>query len=360
MSPFLGAACASVAIGACGPSSGTWSVWLDGGSGAAPSGSPGSGSVGDDASSSSPSGPSGTPGSPGSPPLDAGAPGSPTDDATTGSPSPPTGGGAATDGGSAALPGWTLTWSDEFDGPDGTPVDTTKWNQETGNGGWSSNRELEYYTPGTANAVVSGGSLVITATDAGASALTCEYGTCQYTSARFNTQGKFSQTYGLFEARIQIPRGQGLWPAFWTLGDNIGSVGWPTCGEIDIMENIGSQPATNHGSLHGPGYSGGNPLTGSISIDAGALADDFHVYDIEWAPDVVRFYLDGALYETKTSADVPAGDKWVYDHPFFVILNVAVGGNFPGSPDSTTTFPQTMKVDYVRVYASTAAGGGDP
>jgi beta-glucanase (GH16 family) len=281
-------------------------------------------------------------------------------DATSGAPPTSSGSDASTGtgGGAApALPGWTLTWSDEFDGPNGSAVDPSKWNQETGNSGWSNNQELEYYTPGQANAVVTDGSLVITATDQGASAYKCQYGTCKYTSARFNTQGKFEQAYGRFEARIQIPKGQGLWPAFWTLGNNIGSAGWPTCGEIDIMENVGKQPAINHGSLHGPGYSGGKALTGQITSDAGALGDDFHVYDIEWAPDVVRFYLDGALYETRTNASVPAGDKWVYDHPFFVILNVAVGGLFPGNPDATSTFPQTMKVDYVRVYKSDADGG---
>ena len=249
-------------------------------------------------------------------------------------------------------PGWTLTWSDEFNAVDGTAVDATKWNQETGNSGWTYNGERQYYTPGTANAVVRGGSLVITAASQGASQYTCQYGTCQYTSARFNTSGKFEQAYGRFEARIQLPRGQGLWPAFWALGNNINApgVGWPQCGEIDIMENVGKTPATNHGSLHGPGYSGGQALTGSISIDAGALADGFHVYAVEWEPKVVRFYVDGVLYETRTPADVPAGHVWVYDHPFFVILNVAVGGNFPGDPDGTTAFPQTMKVDYVRVY----------
>ncbi len=187
--------------------------------------------------------------------------------------------------------------------------------------------------------MVTDGSLVITATDAGASALKCQYGTCKYTSARFNTQGKFQQAYGRFEARIQIPQGQGLWPAFWTLGDNIGSAGWPTCGEIDIMENVGKEPTIVHGSLHGPGYSGGKALTGQITSDAGALGDDFHVYDIEWAPDVVRFYLDGALYETRTNKDVPAGDKWVYDHPFFVILNVAVGRALSREPGRDLDVP---------------------
>jgi beta-glucanase (GH16 family) len=259
---------------------------------------------------------------------------------------------AAADGSIPPLPGWTLVWNDEFNLPNGSAVDTTKWTQETGNGGWSSNHELEYYTPGTTNAQIQNGTLVITASNQGASAYTCQYGTCQYTSARMNTSGKFQQEYGRFEARIKLPSGQGMWPAFWVLGDNIGSVGWPQCGEQDIMENIGSTPSTNYGSLHGPGYSGGQDLTGSYSLtDGGTLADDFHVYAIEWEENVVRFYFDDVNYETRTPADVPAGDVWVYDHPFFVILNLAVGGYWPGNPDSTTQFPQTLVVDYVRVYS---------
>jgi beta-glucanase (GH16 family) len=251
-----------------------------------------------------------------------------------------------------SLPGWTLVWSDEFNLADGSAVDGTKWTEETGNDGWSSNHEREYYTPGTANAVIQGGSLVITAKSDGASAYTCQYGTCEYTSARMNTSGKFQQAYGRFESRIKLPTGQGVWPAFWILGDNIGSVGWPQCGEQDIMENIGSTPATNYGSLHGPGYSGGQDLTGSYSLtDGGTLSSDFHVYAVEWETNVVRFYFDGVNYETRTPADVPAGDVWVYDHPFFVILNLAIGGYWPGDPDNTTTFPQTMEVDYVRVYS---------
>ena len=248
-------------------------------------------------------------------------------------------------------PGWRLVWSDEFNAPDGTPADATKWNQETGNSGWTYNQERQYYTPGTANAVQRGGALVITATTQGASQLTCEYGPCRYTSARFNSQNKFAQKYGRFEARIQITRTQGLWPAFWMLGDDIGSKGWPTCGEIDIMENIGKEPAKNHGSLHGPGYSGGGALTGAYTLASGALADAFHVYAAEWEAGAIRFYVDDTLYETRTPADVPNGSRWVYDHPFFIVLNVAVGGNFPGDPDNTTILPQEMKVDYVRVYA---------
>jgi beta-glucanase (GH16 family) len=272
---------------------------------------------------------------------------------------PPDDAGAPTDAApDSGLPGWTLVWSDEFNGPDGSAVDTTYWTQETGNAGWDDNHELEYYTPGTDNAVVAGGNLVITAQSAGASAYTCEYGACQYTSARMNTSGKFQQAYGRFESRILLPSGQGMWPAFWVLGDNIGTVGWPQCGEIDIMENIGSTPSTNYGSMHGPGYSGAQDLTGSYSLsDGGTLSDGFHVYAVEWAPEVVRFYFDGVSYETRTPADVPDGDVWVYDHPFFVILNVAVGGYWPGNPDSTTQFPQTMLVDYVRVYAQSEDGG---
>ncbi|MFT3775755.1 MAG: family 16 glycosylhydrolase [Minicystis sp.] len=246
--------------------------------------------------------------------------------------------------------GWHLVWSDEFNGPDGSAVDGSKWKHDIGGGGWG-NGELEYYTDGTENARLEGGNLVITATPAGASKYGCWYGACQYSSARLLTAGKFDVTYGRVEARIQIPRGQGIWPAFWMLGNNIGNVGWPSCGEIDIMENIGKEPSTVHGSLHGPGYSGGNPLTGWTSLPGGAkLADGFHTYAVEWDPGVVRFYLDNTLYETRTSGDVPGGAKWVYDHPFFLILNVAVGGGWPGSPDGSTSFPQQMKVDYVRVY----------
>jgi beta-glucanase (GH16 family) len=263
-----------------------------------------------------------------------------------------TGGASATTGtgGTGGLAGWQLVWSDEFNGPDGSGVDTTKWTALTGGDGWG-NQEREYYTSDLANAQQMGGNLVITATTAGASAHPCWYGTCLYTSARLQTMGHFDQTYGRFEARIKIPEGQGLWPAFWMLGSDIGSVSWPACGEIDIMENIGREPGTDHGSMHGPGYSGGNALTASIVLPGGAkLGDDFHLYAVEWDVGVVRFYLDDTLYETRTPADLPAGTTWVFDKPFFLLLNVAVGGSWPGDPDATTVFPQTMLVDYVRVY----------
>lgn len=219
---------------------------------------------------------------------------------------------------------------------------------ETGGGGWGNN-ELEYYTARTQNARQEKGNLVIEAlkeTYTGTDNVTREY-----TSARLKTQGLFNQTYGRFEARIKIPYGQGIWPAFWMLGNDIGTAGWPTCGEIDIMENVGFEPNKVHGTLHGPGYSGANPLPSVYTLSSGRFADDFHVYAVEWEANAIRFYVDDVLYETRTPADVPAGSKWVFDHPFFVLLNVAVGGNWPGSPDATTVFPQKMLVDYVRVYS---------
>ncbi len=262
--------------------------------------------------------------------------------------------------GSSALPGWVLTWSDEFDGPDGSAVDPTKWVHDVGGSGWG-NQELEYYTDGTKNAVVMGDNLVITATTAGASSYNCSYpssGPCQYTSARLLTQNRFSQQYGRIEARIQIPEGQGLWPAFWMLGADINTSGWPTCGEIDIMENIGKEPSTNNGSLHMPaaGTSNDDDLTGTYTLPGNAkLGDDFHTYAIEWSAAAIKFYVDDNLYETQTPSTA-TGRTWKFDHPFFMLLNVAVGGQWPGAPDSTTTFPQTMKVDWVRVYEPADGG----
>jgi beta-glucanase (GH16 family) len=135
------------------------------------------------------------------------------------------------------------------------------------------------------------------------------------------------------------------------LGGDIGATGWPRCGEIDVMENIGREPRIVHGTIHGPGYSGGSGIGSSFTFPGGAVAaDDFHVFAVEWEPAAIRFYVDGSLYATRTAADLPAGQRWVFDHPFFLLLNVAVGGSWPGSPDATTVFPQTMLVDYVRVY----------
>ncbi len=251
--------------------------------------------------------------------------------------------------GTAKAQDWTLVWSDEFDGPAGSVPDPTKWNYDIGGNGWGNN-ELEYYTNRPENAFLDGqGNLVI-------KAIKEDYKGADrvkrgYTSARLLTQGKFSQRYGRIEARIRVPFGQGIWPAFWMLGNDVGAVGWPGCGEIDIMENIGREPSTAYGTIHGPGYSGGNSIGSSISLENGQhFSDDFHVFGIEWEPTAIRFYVDGKLYETRIPADLPSGGRWVYDHPFFILLNVAVGGGWPGNPDSTSIFPQTMTVDYVRVY----------
>jgi beta-glucanase (GH16 family) len=244
---------------------------------------------------------------------------------------------------------WTLAWSDEFSAADGSLPDPKKWTYDIGGKGWG-NEELEYYTKRKENARIENGNLVITAlkeTYTGSDGLSREY-----TSARLKTEGLFAQTYGRFEARIKIPEGQGMWPAFWMLGEDIASAGWPKCGEIDIMENIGKEPDTVHGSLHGPStVRPTSDLTSIFSLPAGQnFAGDFHLYAIEWEPDIVRFYVDSNLYATFNSSLWPAGGKWVFDHPFFIILNLAVGGNWPGSPDESTKFPQSMLVDYVRVY----------
>jgi beta-glucanase (GH16 family) len=246
---------------------------------------------------------------------------------------------------------WSLVWSDEFDGPNGSAVDSTKWSFDVGGNGWGNN-ELETYTNSTANAYRDGGQLVIKVlkeTVTGSDGIKRDY-----TSARLLTNNKFSQTYGRFEARIKIPYGQGIWPAFWMLGDNIGTAGWPNCGEIDIMENIGKEPSMVHGTFHGPGYSGANGIGAPYALPNGQkFSDAFHTFAVEWEPNVVRFYVDGLLYKTTVPADLPAGKSWVFDHPFFIILNVAVGGYWPGNPDGTTVFPQQMLVDYVRVYQRT-------
>jgi len=245
--------------------------------------------------------------------------------------------------------GYALVWSDEFNGKNGSQPDPSKWTYDIGGSGWG-NHELEYYTNRRENARIENGNLVIAARQEPYKAP--NGADFDYTSARLKTQGLFSHAYGRFEARIKLPAGQGLWPAFWMLGDNFGSAGWPKCGEIDIMENVGKEPGINHGSLHGPSSTNAtSDLTATITLPAGqALSNDFHVYAVEWEPDAIRFYLDANLYATFAAARWPPGGTWIFDHRFFLILNVAVGGDWPGSPDDTTEFPQTMLVDYVRVY----------
>lgn len=239
--------------------------------------------------------------------------------------------------------GWELVWQDEFDGPAGQLPDPTYWRFDVGTD-WG-NAQLEYDTNRPENVSLDGnGHLAITAREE-------TYGGRTYTSGRINTQALFSQVYGRFEARIRLPVGQGIWPAFWLLGSNFETVGWPACGEIDIMEYRGQESRVVHGSLHGPGYSGGSAVTGRHTFSGNAGLDaDFHVFAIEWGRDRIIWMLDDMSFQSFTARDLPSGSRWVFDHPFFVILNVAVGGNFVGPPGTSTTFPQTMLVDWVRVY----------
>ncbi|MBP8003098.1 MAG: family 16 glycosylhydrolase [Chloroflexi bacterium] len=254
---------------------------------------------------------------------------------------------------------WQMLWSDEFDGVAGSFPTPSIWRPEIGDGtlngnpGWG-NGELETYTNTPENVALDGnGNLVITAHELGEDTnLACHYGTCEYSSARLITWDRLETTYGRVEARMQLPQGQGIWPAFWMLGTNLDEVGWPQSGEIDIMENIGREPSTVHGTVHGPGYSGSNGIGGGYDLDSGLFADDFHIFAIEWTPDGIRWFVDGVNYFSLTPDQIPAGTEWVYDHPFFIILNLAVGGNWPGFPDDTTVFPQSLVVDYVRVYGA--------
>jgi beta-glucanase (GH16 family) len=249
--------------------------------------------------------------------------------------------------------GWSMVWSDEFDDPAGTPPNPAHWTPEIGDGtandnpGWG-NSELQYYTNSTENAATDGqGNLVITARQADGS-LTCYYGPCEYTSARLISWYKAEFAYGKIEASIRVPQGAGLWPAFWSLGTDIGEVGWPQTGEIDIMEFVGRVPNEIFGTIHGPGYSGGASFGGVYDFGV-PVYDEYHTFTVEWQPNEIKWYVDDILYHQADPADV-APNEWVFNHPFFVILNVAVGGNFGGPVGPDTVFPQTMAVDYVRVY----------
>jgi beta-glucanase (GH16 family) len=247
---------------------------------------------------------------------------------------------------------WHLTWSDEFNDPNGSPPDPRKWNIVTGGKGFGNN-ELETYTARLANAQQKDGNLVITAQKED---LTGPDGVPRhYTSARLNTRNHFAQRYGRFEARIQLPVGKGIWPAFWLLGDDHETNHWPNCGEIDILETIGA-PDTMYSTIHGPGYSGSKGPSTKYDLPPGQQLDNaFHLYEVEWSPENIKFFLDDHLIVERTPDDLPLGTKWVYDHPFYVLLNLAVGGNWPGDPDDTTKFPQQMLVDYVRVYSRNSA-----
>jgi beta-glucanase (GH16 family) len=252
--------------------------------------------------------------------------------------------------------GWTLSWQDEFNDPAGTRPSSSRWVFNIGGEPQWGNQEWQHYTDRPQNVSTDGnGNLAITARREKLPGMqNCPYGTCDLTSGRITTKGTFNQAYGRFEARIKIPSGQGLWPAFWMMGNNIDSVGWPNSGEIDIMEVIGREPRTLYGTLHGPGYSGGAGLGGFTTLPAGApFSDAFHIFAIEWSEDRVVWMVDGRQYFSYARTQLPAGKVWVFDHPFFILLNVAVGGEWPGPPNASTVFPATMLVDYVRAYSAT-------
>jgi beta-glucanase (GH16 family) len=252
-------------------------------------------------------------------------------------------------------PQWTLVWQDEFEGPAGAPPDPAFWGFDVGGSGWG-NAQLEFNTARPENASLDGeGHLVITARREA-------YQGREYTSARLLTQGRFERALGRWEARIRLPVGQGLWPAFWMLGANYPQVGWPACGEIDIMEQRGQEPGVVSGSLHATGYSGGGAITQryvcAVSPTCTAppctpicpFNEDFHVFAVEIEANRIVFEVDGAMYQEVRQDRLGPGSAWPFGQPFFVLLNVAVGGNFVGAPDATTVFPQTMVVDYVRYY----------
>lgn len=239
---------------------------------------------------------------------------------------------------------WKLVWSDEFDGASRTPPDSDKWTPAVGGDGWG-NQQLDYDT-NNKNVYQDGqGNLVIEARKGNPTNYQCWYGQCQYTSAQITTKGHFSFTYGRLEARMKVPAGQGIWSAFWLLGDNCATVGWPTCGEIDVMENVGKQPNIVYGTVHGPGY-----FSGTSQLRHGVFSDDFHVFALQWDPSHLRFFVDGVNYATYNRAALANQAQWVYNHPFHIVLNVSVGGVWPGSPDATTVFPQKMIISYMRVY----------
>ena len=243
-----------------------------------------------------------------------------------------------------------LVWSDEFKGVKKSSVDSRRWHHETG-GAWGEG-ELQSYTPRKANSHQDGrGRLRIVARAErfrGMDSIMRDY-----TSARISTQDRYSFRYGVFEARLQMPVGRGVWPAFWALGTDIDDVGWPECGEIDVMEHLGQEPTTASGTIHGPRDGGGantDYKPGRSIVHTTPLAQEFHTYGVQWLLGNIQFYFDGRPYWSITAADLPAGSRWVFDHPFFLVLNIAVGGKWPGSPDASTTFPQALLVDYVRVY----------
>jgi beta-glucanase (GH16 family) len=244
---------------------------------------------------------------------------------------------------------WQLSLADDFTGPAGSPPNPKIWLPDVGGTGWG-NRELQYYTGGQNTYVDGQGHLVIEAR-AESGGYTCWYGPCRYTSGKLVTRqsrnATFEQTYGKFEARIKVPGGPGLWPAFWLLGANIDVVGHPMSGEIDVVETVGGNIREVEQHAHGPYLEFGSEFT----LPEGQSVTDWHTYAVQWSSDAIEWQVDGETTRTLTRGD--AGSSWVFDHPFYILLNLAVGGNWPGSPNSDTVFPAQMLVDYVRAYSET-------
>ena len=247
--------------------------------------------------------------------------------------------------------GPVLVWSDEFNQAPGTQPDPAKWGYDLGVGnppGWGNN-ELETYTNSPSNVLVVADPAAL---DGKALAIRAQATAGGYTSARINTASTFTVTYGRIEARAKVPKGIGCWPAFWALGSDIATVGWPACGEIDIMEWVGQTPSHIKGSLHAQGYSGGQSLNAdSVLPNNQSYSDAYHVFAVDWYADQVVFSMDGVVYEVRKKAEIPPGSQWPFDGPFYILLNFAVGGNWPGPPDASTVFPQDYRIDYVRVYS---------
>ena len=238
---------------------------------------------------------------------------------------------------------WALVWSDSFDGPVGTVPDPEVWVPDVGGDGWG-NEQLEYDTDRAENASLDGeGRLVITA-------IAEAYEGRAYTSARLTTKGTYSHGYGRYEADLQLPAGQGLWPAFWLLGTDIDTVGWPDCGEVDILEQKGEDPDTSYATVHGPGYSGSGGLSADYSLRDGTFADGVHTFAVDLDPDSVAFWVDDARVQVLHPGDLPSNTEWVFDTEWFMILNLAVGGFFVEEPSDPSVFPATLIVDEVRVY----------
>ncbi|MGP3983792.1 family 16 glycosylhydrolase [Streptomyces sp. KR80] len=251
-----------------------------------------------------------------------------------------------------AAGGWQVSWQDEFNDAQGTRPDPAKWVYDLGGEPQWGNEEWQYYANRTQNVSQDGaGNLAITARREQLPGMEdCQVGSCDITSGRITTKGKFDQAYGRFEANIKVPSGQGMWPAFWMMGKDIDDVGWPNNGEIDVMEVVGKEPGTLYGTMHGPGFPA-EGIGGKTTLPGGAkFSDAFHVFSVEWSPEQVTWQLDGRTYFTSKKSELPSGAGWVFDHPFYLLVNLAVGGVWPGPPDSTTKFPATLLVDYVRVY----------